>query len=132
MSLTRDIQNFIVGGINMHVRNLPFDSARDDLEAYRFVTINHTAGTVNYTAAAAAADAVTLARASKIGDIVHVKPLSDTHGSFFFTAEGAIARGAEVEVGTDGKGVTIAAGVAACRAKVATAGGDAAVEGYNA
>lgn len=75
-----------------------------DLERGRFVTITPATDTVAYTSAAAAANAVTVGKGEN--GVVAVQMLGDKSKSFWFEAGATIAVGANVEVGTDGKGIT--------------------------
>lgn len=85
--------------------------AAADLTVLRFVGFDGAVGT-----AAGAALGVAAADASS-GEQAPVK----THGVLLVEAGGVIAAGAEVEIGTAGKAVTIASGVAQGRAMDAAA-----------
>lgn len=98
------------------------------LVKHRFVTITVGTDTVAYTAAAAAADGITLGDESNLK--IAVQLLDDKSKSFYFDAAGVIALGDDVEVGADGKGVVQSAGSVVCIAKNATVDGSLGV-GYN-
>ena len=112
----------------MRVKDLAF-YARADLAEARFVTINKSAGTVGYTTAAAAADGV-IESAVETGKLVNVYPRGSKTREFWVTAGGAIAKGASLEVGTDGKAITRVAGVIVGYALRALANGEIG-EAYN-
>ena len=98
----------------------------------RFVTIDHAAQSVDYTAAAGAADAVTLSNGdAALGESVTVQMLNDVSKSFYFEGGGAFAIGDQIEVGADGKGVVYSAGAVVCRTRNACAVDGQKVEGYN-
>lgn len=107
--------------------NLTFKCATV-LAARRFVTITPGTDTVAYTAAGGSADGITLAESNN--GVVSVQLLKNLNASFFFDAEGVIALGANVEVGTDGQGITQTSGNVVCLNKVVTAAGSIGT-GYN-
>jgi len=100
--------------------NLTFKVAAA-LSARRFVTIAPGTDTVAYTAEDQKPDGITIAESDAL--TIAVKLLDGNQDSYFFDAEGVIALGGQVSVGTDGKGKANAGGETACLAKGATVSG---------
>lgn len=111
----------------IQVGNLSFKCATG-LARGRFVSITPATDTVAYTNASEKADAITLGNES--GGTIAVQLLSDTSSSFFFESEGTIGIGDGIEVGTDGKGLILGAGIEVAVAKSATIDGSMGT-GYN-
>ena len=101
-----------------------------DIEEGRFVNLTSATRVVDYTGAALASDAITLGRADA-GNEVAIQFLNQVHDTFFYTADGIIAIGADIEVGADGKGTTQSAGVVVGIANKATTTDLELAEGYN-
>lgn len=75
------------------------------IKGRRFVTIDKTAGTVDYTAAGAVPDGITLADYA-INCRAHIRMVGANTDMPDVEMEGIIVRGVEITVGTNGKGVT--------------------------
>jgi hypothetical protein len=78
------------------------------LKGKRFVTVTGSTLTAAYTAGAAAPNGYTVKDSDN--GVVEVYPLG-AGGSFMIELAGTVTVGAQIEVGADGKGVVLAAGV---------------------
>ena len=96
--------------VGQREKTLNFEVATP-LAQHRAVTITHATGTVAYTAAGAVPDAVTVSNSSPRAvspgtDTVEVLQLNCWDGAKMIELEAAVVKGADLEVGTDGKFIT--------------------------
>ena len=94
----------------------------------RFVTVTAATDSVAYTAAAAAADGITIGDEDNLR--ISVLLFEGMSESFYFDVVAALTKGENVEVGADGKGTPEDEGSVVCISKTAAAAGSFGT-GYN-